>query len=74
MAAEGPLLNAASVYVAVIVRTHDKEKIVVVPADGGIREGPIDCEDVSGKVALRLGYGRIFAGGERGEKRGRGGG
>ena len=45
----GPLLNAASVYVAVIVRTQDKDEVVVETVDNGVKRGPDHCEGVSGK-------------------------
>ena len=42
-----PLVDAASVYVAVIVKTQDTEKVEVVSARGGDRN-PVYCEDVAG--------------------------
>ena len=46
----GPLLNAASVYVVVIVRTQDRDKIVVADVSSEVEKRPDDCEDISGKV------------------------
>ena len=48
MAVVWPLVDAASVYVAAVVRTQDKEKIEVVSAHGGV-SNPVDCEDVEGE-------------------------
>ena len=49
VAAMGPLLNAASVYVAVIVRTQEKDEVVVETVDSGVKRGTDHCEGVSGK-------------------------
>ena len=49
VAAVGPLVNAEVVYVAVIVRTQDKEKIIVSAADSEVFSQPDYCEEVVGK-------------------------
>ena len=49
MAAVGPLLNAASVYVVVIVRREDKADMMVESVDTAVISHTDYCENLSGK-------------------------